>query len=134
MTLEEGRKLGFDGNLVFKCMAIGCTDDCKMYKDGCLLSPIETQEKFYNWCKAIDEADAWIPVKERKPEFRDWVLVAWEEISTGFRGIPKVAELRPIESDYTNKDGWSFMEDNFPMPYLKDLRVIAWKPIKEYEG
>lgn len=68
----------------------------------------------------------WIPVERELPERYEWVLVAWEEHSTGFRGIPQIAELRRNEC-------WGFQEE-MPKEYLDDLDVIAWKPIEPYEA
>lgn len=81
---------------------------------------------FINVVKTEPTVNEWIPVERELPERYEWVLVAWEEHSTGFRGVPIIAELRRNEC-------WGFQEE-MPKEYLDDLDVIAWKPIEPYTG
>lgn len=78
----------------------------------------------------------WIPCNERLPEERDWCLAVFEEVDTGFIGIPYIAEyLMGIHTIATTEDGWIIHNctdiENGYAEYYKKLRCIAWQPLPE---
>ena len=82
----------------------------------------------------------WIPVSERLPEERDWCLAVFEEVDTGFIGIPYIAEyLMGNHTIATTEDGWIIhnctdIEHEYA-EYYKKLRCVAWQPLPEpYEA
>lgn len=78
----------------------------------------------------------WIPCSERLPEERDWYLAVFEEVDTGFIGIPYIADyLMGSHTKFTTGDGWiihncSDREDE-SAEYYKNLRCVAWQPLPE---
>ena len=78
----------------------------------------------------------WIPCSERLPEERDWCLAVFEEVDTGFIGIPYIAEyLMGNHTIATTEDGWIIhnctdMENEYA-EYYKKLRCVAWQPLPE---
>ena len=78
----------------------------------------------------------WIPCSERLPEERDWYLAVFEEVDTGFIGIPYIADyLMGSHTKFTTEDGWiihncSDREDE-SAEYYKNLRCVAWQPLPE---
>ena len=76
----------------------------------------------------------WIPCSERLPEERDWYLAVFEEVDTGFIGIPYIADyLMGTHTKFTTEDGWiihncSDREDE-SAEYYKNLRCVAWQPL-----
>ena len=93
-------------------------------------------------CKEIVKQEAaeynngWIPVSERLPEERDWYLAVFEEVDTGFIGLPYIADyLMGSHTEFTTEDGWiihncSDREDE-SAEYYKNLRCVAWKPLPQ---
>ena len=96
------------------------------------------------WAKAIEivkqEAEkynnGWIPCSERLPEERDWYLAVFEEVDTGFIGLPYIADyLMGSHTEFTTEDGWiihncSDREDE-SAEYYKNLRCVAWQLLPE---
>lgn len=80
--------------------------------------------------------NGWIPVSERLPEERDWYLAVFEEVDTGFIGLPYIADyLMGSHTEFTTEDGWiihncSDREDE-SAEYYKNLRCVAWKPLPQ---
>lgn len=78
----------------------------------------------------------WIACSERLPEERDWYLAVFEEVDTGFIGIPYIADyLMGSHTKFTTEDGWiihncSDREDE-SAEYYKNLRCVAWQPLPE---
>lgn len=78
----------------------------------------------------------WIPCSERFPEKRDWYLCVFEEVETGFIGLPYIADyLMGRHTKYTTDDGWIIanctdIEDG-RSEYYKKLECIAWQPLPE---
>ena len=78
----------------------------------------------------------WIPCSERLPEERDWYLAVFEEVDTGFIGIPYIADyLMGSHTKFTTEDGWiihncSDREDE-SAEYYKNLRCVAWQPLPQ---
>ena len=76
----------------------------------------------------------WIPVSDRLPEERDWYLAVFEEVDTGFIGLPYIADyLMGSHTEFTTEDGWiihncSDREDE-SAEYYKNLRCVAWQPL-----
>lgn len=76
----------------------------------------------------------WIPCSERLPEERDWYLCVFEEVDTGFIGLPYIADyLMGSHTKFTTEDGWiirncSDREDG-SAEYYKNLRCVAWHPL-----
>ena len=69
----------------------------------------------------------WIPCSERLPEERDWCLAVFEEVDTGFIGIPYIAEyLMGNHTIATTEDGWIIHNctdiENEYAEYYKKLR------------
>ena len=82
----------------------------------------------YNGC--------WIPCSERLPEERDWCLAVFEEVDTGFIGIPYIAEyLMGNHTIATTEDGWIIHNctdiENEYAEYYKKLRCVVWQPLPE---
>ena len=96
------------------------------------------------FCKVIKETvkeieenhNGWISCSDRLPEERDWYLAVFEEIDTGFIGIPYIADyLMGSHTKFTTEDGWiihncSDREDE-SAEYYKNLRCVAWKPLPQ---
>lgn len=80
--------------------------------------------------------NGWIPCSERLPEERDWYLAVFEEVDTGFIGIPYIADyLMGSHTKFTTEDGWiirncSDREDE-SVEYYKSLRCVAWQPLPQ---
>ena len=78
----------------------------------------------------------WIACSERLPEERDWCLAVFEEVDTGFIGLPYIAEyLMGKHTKFTTEDGWiihncSDREDE-SAEYYKNLRCVAWQQLPE---
>ena len=89
--------------------------------------------------KALEQeqkAGRWIPCSERLPEERDWCLAVFEEVDTGFIGIPYIAEyLMGNHTIATTEDGWIIHNctdiENEYAEYYKKLRCVAWQPLPE---
>ena len=81
--------------------------------------------------------NGWIPCSERLPEERDWYLAVFEEVDTGFIGLPSIADyLMGEHTIYTTEDGWIIhnctdREDVSSEYYYKNLRCVAWQPLPE---
>ena len=80
------------------------------------------------------ESNGWIPVSERLPKERDWYLAVFEEVDTGFIGIPYIAEyLMGSRTMYTTKDGWIIRNctdiEGGSSEYYKNLKCVAWHPL-----
>ena len=82
------------------------------------------------------ENNGWIPCSERLPEKRDWYLAVFQEVDTGFIGLPFIADyLMGVHTKYTTEDGWiianctDIEEDR--AEYYKKLKCIAWQPLPE---
>ena len=104
------------------------------------------KEKYHcpKFCKVIKETvkeieenhNGWIPCSERLPEERDWYLAVFEEVDTGFIGIPYIADyLMGSHTKFTTEDGWiihncSDREDE-SAEYYKNLRCVAWQPLPQ---
>ena len=78
----------------------------------------------------------WIPVSERLPEERDWYLAVFEEVDTGFIGLPYIADyLMGTHTIYTTEDGWIIHNctdiEGGASEYYKKLRCVAWQPLPE---
>ena len=78
----------------------------------------------------------WIPCSERLPEERDWCLAVFEEVDTGFIGIPYIAEyLMGNHTIATTEDGWIIHNctdrEDVSSEYYKKLRCVAWQPLPE---
>ena len=78
----------------------------------------------------------WIPCSERLPEDRDWYLAIFEEVDTGFIGLPYIAEyLMGKHTISTTEDGWIIHNctdrEDGPSEYYKKLRCVAWQPLPE---
>lgn len=78
----------------------------------------------------------WIPVSERLPEERDWYLAVFEEVDTGFIGLPYIADyLMGKNTIYTTEDGWIIHNctdiEGGASEYYKKLRCVAWQPLPE---
>lgn len=78
----------------------------------------------------------WIPCSERLPEERDWYLAVFEEVDTGFIGIPYIADyLMGSHTKFTTEDGWIIHNctdiEGGASEYYKKLRCVAWQPLPE---
>lgn len=84
--------------------------------------------------EAAEYNNGWIPCSERLPEERDWYLAVFEEVDTGFIGLPYIADyLMGSHTKFTTEDGWiihncSDREDE-SAEYYKNLRCVAWQPL-----
>ena len=80
--------------------------------------------------------NGWISASERLPEERDWYLAVFEEVDTGFIGIPYIAEyLMGARTMYTTKDGWIIRNctdiEGGSLEYYKNLKCVAWQPLPQ---
>lgn len=89
-------------------------------------------------CKLTNKEynSGWIPCNERLPKERDWCLAVFEEVDTGFIGIPYIAEyLMGNHAIATTEDGWIIHNctdiENEYTEYYKKLRCVAWQPLPE---
>ena len=76
----------------------------------------------------------WIPCSDRLPEERDWCLAVFEEVDTGFIGLPYIAEyLMGKHTIATTEDGWIIHNctdrEDVSSEYYKKLRCVAWQPL-----
>lgn len=100
------------------------------------------------WNKALHKAkqivqevaeeynDGWIACSERLPKERDWCLAVFEEVDTGFIGLPYIAEyLMGKHTIATTEDGWIIHNctdrEDVSSEYYKKLRCVAWQPLPE---
>lgn len=106
-----------------------CNDDSEevVYLHNAIEIVKQEAEKYNN---------GWIPCSERLPEERDWYLAVFEEVDTGFIGIPYIADyLMGSHTKFTTEDGWivrncSDREDE-SAEYYKNLRCVAWQPLTQ---
>ena len=80
--------------------------------------------------------NGWIPCSERLPKERDWYLAVFEEVDTGFIGIPYIADyLMGSHTKFTTEDGWIIRNcsdrDDESAEYYKNLRCVAWQPLPQ---
>ena len=80
--------------------------------------------------------NGWIPCSERLPEEIDWYLAVFEEVDTGFIGLPYIAEyLMGKHTISTTEDGWIIHNctdrEDVSSEYYKKLRCVAWQPLPE---
>jgi len=90
------------------------------------------RDKFTRW--QDEQKGGWIPCSERLPEKRDWYLAVFQEVDTGFTGLPFIADyLMGSHTNFTTEDGWiianctDIEEDR--AEYYKKLKCIAWQPL-----
>ena len=115
---------------------------CKIYK---LIQPnVEYVAEFNTYKKCIEIVQevaeeykgGWIACSERLPEERDWCLAVFEEVDTGFIGLPYIAEyLMGKHTIATTEDGWIIHNctdrEDVSSEYYKKLRCVAWQPLPE---
>ena len=85
---------------------------------------------------AEEHKGGWIHCRERLPEERDWCLAVFEEVDTGFIGLPYIAEyLMGKHTIATTEDGWIIHNctdrEDVSSEYYKKLRCVAWQPLPE---
>ena len=74
----------------------------------------------------------WIPVSERLPENRDWVLGIFQEGDTGWiNPIPFICDYVGNKTPVTTQDNWLLKLVDEPHPYYERLHCIAWMPLPE---
>ena len=78
----------------------------------------------------------WIPVTERLPSDRDWVLGVFKEKDTGWiNPIPFVCDYLGTKTPITTDDFWILKEhvdeQEFGFDYYRSLRCVAWMPLPE---
>ena len=79
---------------------------------------------------AEEHNNGWILCEERLPDKRDWYLAMFQEVESGFIGLPFIADyLMGVHTKYTTDDGWivhngSDREDE-SAEYYKNLRCVA---------
>ena len=103
----------------------------KGYADGMLDKAKEIVQEV-----AEEYNGGWIPCSERLPEERDWYLAVFEEVDTGFIGIPYIADyLMGSHTKFTTEDGWIIHNctdrEDVSSEYYKKLRCVAWQPLPE---
>ena len=110
-------------------------EDAKSEGDFSYIKPFEIAKIAVQ--EVVEEYSVgWIPCSERLPEERDWCLAVFEEVDTGFIGIPYIAEyLMGTHTIATTEDGWIIhnctdMENEYA-EYYKKLRCVAWQPLPE---
>lgn len=88
---------------------------------------IQEAEKYNN---------GWIPCSDQLPDKRDWYLAMFQEVDTGFIGLPFIADyLMGSHTNSTTEDGWiianctEIEEDR--AEYYKKLKCIAWRPLPQ---
>lgn len=132
--LEELRKAEIERDDL--CDEEGCGDGEEIYEDGKSQGRFEQVVRIIEIVKqeAAEYNNGWIPCSERLPEERDWYLAVFEEVDTGFIGLPYIADyLMGSHTEFTTEDGWiihncSDREDE-SAEYYKNLRCVAWQPL-----
>lgn len=78
----------------------------------------------------------WIPVTERLPKNREWVLGIFQEGDTGWiNPIPFICDYVGKKTPITTQDNWLLKMVDEPHPYYETLHCIAWMPLPEpYRG
>ena len=78
--------------------------------------------------------NGWISCSDRLPDKRNWYLAVFQEVDTGFIGLPFIADyLMGSHTNFTTEDGWiianctDIEEDR--AEYYKKLKCIAWQPL-----
>ena len=71
----------------------------------------------------------WIPVTEKLPENREWVLGIFQEGDTGWiNPIPFICDYVGKKTSITTQDNWLLKMVDEPHPYYEKLHCIAWMP------
>lgn len=65
----------------------------------------------------------WIPVEERLPETRDWVLVIGIFVPEGGWFVPHIAEYF--------RGSWRLDDDEYSYPEDRHIKVTHWMPLPE---
>ena len=121
------------------------TKDCRVLKNGknkgCQKCAAEHRQ-LARWLKELKQlrkqtkTGRWIPCSEKLPEERDWYLAVFEEVDTGFIGLPYIADyLMGKHTTATTEDGWVIHNctdiEGSASEYYKKLRCVAWQPLPE---
>ena len=121
------------------------TKDCRVLKNGknkgCQKCAAQHRQ-FARWLKELKQlrkqskTGRWIPCNKRLPEERYWCLAVFEEVDTGFIGLPYIAEyLMGNHTIATTEDGWIIHNctdiEGSASEYYKKLRCVAWQPLPE---
>lgn len=109
---------------------LGLSMDCAVGKD------VESYMSDLPSVTPARKKEEWIPCSDRLPEERDWYLAVFEEVDTGFIGLPYIADyLMGTHTIYTTEDGWIIRNctdiEGGASEYYKKLRCVAWKPLPE---
>lgn len=110
-----------------KCCLVDYNEGAAVGLTEAMLIVQEVAEQYNN---------GWIPCSERLPEERDWYLAVFEEVDTGFIGLPYIAEyLMGKHTIATTEDGWIIYNctdrEDASSEYYKKLRCVAWQPLPE---
>ena len=112
------------------------------YRNQCIALTVDMMKgiKFDSMCfnedglvfKRGQPEQRWIPVSERLPENRDWVLGIFQEVDTGWiNPIPFVCDYVGKKTPITTQDNWLLKLVDEPHPYYERLHCIAWMPLPE---
>lgn len=80
----------------------------------------------------LPSVQPWIPVTERLPKNREWVLGVFQEGDTGWiNPIPFICDYVGTKTPITTQDNWLLKMVDEPHPYYEKLHCIAWMPLPE---
>lgn len=88
--------------------------------------------------EAKDQIPKWHLVADGDlPNDRQWYLAMFQEVDTGFVGLPYIADyLNGKRTKYTTDDGWIISNctdtDEQCSDYYKKLKCIAWMCLPEF--
>ena len=106
--------------------------------DNPVISPKYLNDTIENLLLDFNEQynNGWIPCSERLPDKRDWYLAVFQEVDTGFIGLPFIADyLMGSHTNYTTEDGWIIANctdiEEHRAEYYKKLKCIAWQPLPQ---
>lgn len=81
---------------------------------------------------SVQPEQRWIPVTERMPKNREWVLGIFQEGDTGWiNPIPFICDYVGKKTLITTQDNWLLKMVDEPHPYYEKLHCIAWMPLPE---
>lgn len=84
---------------------------------------------------SVQPEQRWIPVAERMPKNREWVLGIFQEGDTGWiNPIPFVCDYVGFKTPITTQDNWLLKMVDKPHPYYEKLHCIAWMPYLHFQN
>lgn len=106
----------------------GGTDKCAVWKNVGLTNALHIMQDL----PSAQPEQRWIPVTERLPKNREWVLGIFQEGDTGWiNPIPFICDYVGNKTPITTQDNWLLKLVDEPHPYYENLHCIAWMPLPE---